>query len=272
MKKIAVSQLTTLRWSLEQDVQAAVRRGISGIGLWRPKVEDIGIDATIEQLALAGLRASSLSWVGGFTGSDGRRFCEAVDDAIDAVEQASLLGADTLVVLAGGRNNHIRRHLSRTIRKAMDEVNAVAVAHDVKLAIEPFHRGCGDEWSFVNDMRATMEIVAEVGSFNLGLALDTYHLGMDREMPQFVGGLIEFLHLVQLGDTRHSPLGEMNRCLLGDGCVPIPEILESLAAAGYDGWIEIEVLGQDVERLGYDHILDHSLAYVDQFRDLVAKC
>ncbi len=42
MKKIAISQLTTLRWDLEQEVQAAAQRGIKGLGIWRPKLDDHG--------------------------------------------------------------------------------------------------------------------------------------------------------------------------------------------------------------------------------------
>jgi sugar phosphate isomerase/epimerase len=271
MKKIAISQLTTLRWSLEQDIAAAVQRGISGIGLWRPKIDDLGVEATTEHLLNSGLRVSSLSWAGGFTGSDGRRFSDAVDDAIDAIEHASVMGAETLVVLVGGRNNHIRRHLHKTICQALAEIDAVALAHDVCLAIEPFHPGCGDEWSFLHDVRATLDIIAAVGSNNIGLVLDTYHLGMDEDVLDWLPEVIEYLQLVQLGDSRHCPLGEMNRCLLGDGRVPIPSILESLAAGGYDRWIEIEVLGQDVEPLAYDMVLDHSLAYLDSFRDPVEQ-
>ncbi len=269
MKKIAISQLTTLRWSLEQDIQAALDRGIGGIGFWRPKLDDLGVDQTIERMLESGLRASSLSWVGGFTGSDGRRFADAVDDAIDAVEQASHLGAETLVVLVGGRNNHIRRHLHKTICQALMEVDAVASSLDVRLAIEPFHPGCGDEWSFIHDIRATLDIISAVASDNVGLVLDTYHLGMDEDVLTWLPEVIDSLQLVQLGDSRHCPLGEMNRCLLGEGRVPIPAILEQLAAGGYDRWIEIEVLGQDVEPLAYDLVLDHSLAYLDKFRDLV---
>ncbi len=271
MKKIAFSQLTTLRWSLEQDIQAAVQRGTSGMGLWRPKLDEYGAETLREMLDDAGLAVSSLSWAGGFTGSDGRSFTDAVEDAIDAVEQASSVGAQTLVVLTGGRNCHIRRHLQRTVRQALVEVNAVAEERGVALAIEPIHPGCGDEWSFVNDIGATLDVVASVGSSNVGMVLDTYHLGLDEGVLEHLPGVVDFLQLVQLGDSRHCPFGEMNRCLLGSGRVPIPQILDRLAVGGYDGWLEIEVLGQDVERLDYDTVLDHSLDYLDRLRSPVQQ-
>jgi sugar phosphate isomerase/epimerase len=270
MKRISLSQLTTLRWDLEQDLEVAVERGIGGIGLWRPKVEDCGIDETVELLQSSGLKASSLSWAGGFTGSDGRRFADAVDDAIEAVRLASQLGAETLVILPGGRNNHIRRHLHKTICKALIEINSVALSHDVRLAIEPFHPGCGDDWSFIHDVRSTLDVLSSVLSSNVGLVLDTYHLGLDEDVLIGLSEIIPCLQLVQLGDSRHCPLGEMNRCLLGDGRLPIPAILEALAAGGYDRWIEIEVQGQDVEALTYGTVIDRSLSYLGRFRELVA--
>jgi len=269
MKKIAISQLTTLRWDIEQEIAAANKRGIRGLGMWRPKLDDHGVEHTAELLFENRISVSSLSWAGGFTGSDGRSFSDAVEDAIDAVREAQILGASTLVVLAGGRNNHIKRHLHKTLCSALREICAAAAAHDVELALEPIHPGCGDEWSFVSDIRATLDVIADVGSDQLGLVLDTYHLGMDTDMHQWLPELISKLHLVQLGDAKQSPFGEMNRCLLGDGNVPIPELLETLASGGYDRWVEIELLGADVEALDYDTVLNHSMTYMSRFGDLV---
>ncbi len=83
--------VNTLRWDLEQEVQAAAQRGIKGLGIWRPKLDDHGVDAAAELLFENGLSASSLSWAGGFTGSDGRSFDDAVEDALNAVRDAELL-------------------------------------------------------------------------------------------------------------------------------------------------------------------------------------
>ena len=110
MNTLAVSQISTLRWTFEEEAEAYSRRGFQGIGIYRPKLEDFGLDRTMELLAEYGLSVTSLSWVGGFTGSDGRAFEDAVNDAIQAVHDAANLQADTLIVLAGGRNNHIRNH------------------------------------------------------------------------------------------------------------------------------------------------------------------
>ncbi len=264
MNTLAISQLSTLRWSFAEDAQAYAARGFKGIGIYRPKLEDFGLDRTIELLAESSLSVTSLSWVGGFTGSDGRAFEDAVLDAISAVRDAANLRAETLIVLAGGRNNHIRNHARRTLCDALKQIACVAEEFGVRLSLEPIHPGCGDEWSFLNDLRSTLDIIETVASPQLGIVLDTYHVGMDEEVVRWLPDVIPHLHLVQLGDARHSPLGEMNRCLLGDGCVPLETILDTLREHGYRGPLEVELIGEDVETISYDELLDHTRNFIDQ--------
>lgn len=271
MNTVSINQLSTLRWSFEDDAEAYRTRGFTGIGIYRPKLEDFGLDRAIELLAEFELSVTSLSWVGGFTGSDGRAFEDAVQDAIHAVHDAATLRADTLVVLAGGRNNHIRNHARRTLCDALVEIAAVAEEFGVRLSIEPIHPGCGDEWSFVNDLHSTLDIIEAVASPQLGIALDTYHLGMDEDVVRWLPEIIPHLHLVQLGDAKHSPLGEMNRCLLGHGSVPLRTILHTLIENDYRGPLEVELIGEDVETISYEQLLDHTREFIDRTMGPVGK-
>lgn len=264
MNTLAISQLSTLRWAFDDDVHAYAARGFKGIGVYRPKLEDFGVERAVDLLAESELSVTSLSWAGGFTGSDGRAFEDAVVDAVSAVHDAATLRAETLIVLAGGRNNHIRNHAKRTLCDALKEIAEVAEEFGVRLSIEPIHPGCGNEWSFVNDLQSTLDIIEAVNSPQLGLVLDTYHVGMDEEVVRWLPDVIPYLHLVQLGDARHSPLGEMNRCLLGDGCVPLTTILGTLRDYHYQGPFEVELIGEDVETLSYDELLDHARDFTAQ--------
>lgn len=270
MNTLAINQLSTLRWDMEEDVTAYTDRGFRGIGIYRQKLDDFGLDRTIELLAESSLHATSLSWGGGFTGSDGRTYEDAIVDAMVAIREAAHLRCGTLIVLAGGRNNHIRNHVRRTLVDALQRVSCVAEEFGVSLSLEPMHPGCGDEWSFVNDLESCLEIIETVGCPHLGMTLDTYHVGMNEEVVNWLPDVIPHLNLVQLGDARHSPLGEMNRCLLGEGCVPITNILQTLGEHQYEGPIEIELLGEDVERYSYEHVLDHSKRFTDRIFGLVS--
>src|SRR5271167_1707219 len=106
MPRISINEMTTYHWSLLEDVIGYQAAGIRSIGVWRRKLCDFGEERGIELLRESGLNVSSFSSAGGFTGSDGQTFREAVDDALDAVRLAADIRAGCLVVVTGGRAGH----------------------------------------------------------------------------------------------------------------------------------------------------------------------
>ena len=92
MAELSISETTTFRWSLEEDVAQYSAAGIPAIGVWRHKLSDCGLPQA-RALAPHGLKVSHLSWAGGFTGSDGRSYRESVEDAAEALRTAAELDA-----------------------------------------------------------------------------------------------------------------------------------------------------------------------------------
>ena len=88
MERLSINEVTTYRWSFEDDVVHYRAAGIPAIGVWRQKVTDFGDEKAIELLAESGLKISSLLWAGGFTGSDGRSFRDSIADGAEAVRLA----------------------------------------------------------------------------------------------------------------------------------------------------------------------------------------
>ena len=109
MAGLAVNELTTYRWSFEEDVAGYKAAGFEAIGVWRQKLADFGERRGIELIREAGLHVSSVLWAGGFTGSDGHSYQESIDDALDAIRLTAALDADCLVIYSGGRNGHTER-------------------------------------------------------------------------------------------------------------------------------------------------------------------
>src|SRR6187200_1255190 len=110
MVGLAVSELTTFRWSFEEDVERYASAGISAIGVWRQKLADAGEQRGAALLREGGLAASSLQWAGGFTGSDGRSHEESLADARLAIQTAAVLRASCLIIHSGARGVHTHKH------------------------------------------------------------------------------------------------------------------------------------------------------------------
>jgi sugar phosphate isomerase/epimerase len=70
--------------------------------------------------------------------------------------------------------------------------------------------------------------------------------------------LAPHLALVQLGDGRQPRGGEPNRLPLGEGELPLQGIVSALAAADYDGFFELELMGEEIEAADYREILRRS--------------
>lgn len=258
MAGVSMSELTTYRWSFEEDVERYRQAGYDAIGVWRQKLSDCGEERGAELLRENGLRVSSLFWAGGFTGSDGRSFRDALDDAQEAIRVAALLKSPCVVVCAGGRAGHTRNHARRILRSALRELAPLAQAQQVALALEPMHPDCAGDFTFLTSVEETLEAIRELEFSSVKLALDLYHVGFDASLLAQLPHWIPHVALVQLGDGRHAPDEEPNRCRLGDGKIPLGPAVQTLIASGYAGDFEVELRGEDVEHFGYDELLEHS--------------
>lgn len=258
MAQLSVNETTTFRWSFEEDVTHYAAAGIRAIGVWRQKLSDCGQDRAVELLRANALEVSHLMWAGGFTGSDGRSYRESVEDAAEAVKTAAALKAPALIVYSGARAGHTFNHARRLIQSALTELLPLATELGVTLAVEPMHPGCAAEWTFLTGVDDVLTLLQAVGSPQVKMVLDTYHLGQDAGLVERIPEIAPHVALVQLGDARKPPHGEQDRCRLGEGIVPLAEIVAALKAAGYDGYYDVELLGEEIETADYRALLEHA--------------
>jgi sugar phosphate isomerase/epimerase len=258
MTLLSMNELTTFRWSLEEDVEHYQYAGYQSIGVWRQKLADGDEDRGIDLLAASGLTVSNLMWAGGFTGSDGRALNESVEDAVQAIRLAAALRAGCLVVYSGGRNNHTYRHARRLLRMALDELLPLAETADIPLAIEPMHPRCAADCTFLTDLDSVISLIDEFQSDYLKLAYDTYHFPLGAAQRQTLANLAPYIGIVHLADRRVPPSMEHERCPLGQGRVPLAEIVTTLLESGYAGAFDVKLLGPDICSNDYWMVLEQS--------------
>ena len=69
MPTLSMNEVTTYRWSLEDDLRQYAQAGYEGIGVWRQKLSDYGEEAAVDLIAESGLRVTNLLWAGGLRGA-----------------------------------------------------------------------------------------------------------------------------------------------------------------------------------------------------------
>lgn len=258
MAQLSMNETTTFRWSFEEDVSNFSAAGIPALGAWRQKLSDYGVEKASELLAETGIKVSHLFWAGGFTGSDGRSYRASLDDAADALRAAAALGTETLVFYSGARAGHTHNHARRLFKEALLELAPLATELNVAMAIEPMHPDCAAEFTFLNTIDEVVQLIESIGSPAVKMVFDTYHLGQDPDVVGRISEVARHVAIVQLGDARQPPTGEQNRCLLGDGVVPLREIVHAFQAAGYDRFFDVELLGEEIEPIDYHQLLEHA--------------
>lgn len=261
MLLLSMNEITTLRWSLEEDIVRYQQAGFRSIGIWRQKLTVGDEEQAIDYIAGSGMQVSSLLWAGGFTGSDGRTLEECILDAAEALRHAAALQAGCLELIAGGRNNHTFRHADRLLRLALDELLPLAEDLGVPLALTPMHPACAADWTFQTDLASTVAFIREYQTRLLKLAYDTYHFPLGMRQRHLLTGLAPHTAIVHLSDRRLPPSVDQECCLLGCGAVPLAEIVSTLHAAGYSGPFDVKLVVPDVHANNYWSILEHTQMY-----------
>ena len=258
---LSVNQVTTLQWDFERDVELYSAADIPAIGAWRQKTTDYGTEHVAALMENAGLVISHLAWAGGFTGytnvAGGRKntLSDAVRDAERAIRTASAINAPSLLLHSGARGVHTPKHARRLCIEAMKRLAPLAQEEGVLLGMEPRHPACSNDVTWmtgVDHVRDRRECVIEAtGCDVVRLVLDVYHLGETPGLVERIPELLDDICLVQLADRRGEAEFEQNRCMPCRGRLPVREIVSALDEAGYNGFLEMELFGCDMESIGY---------------------
>ena len=157
------------------------------------------------------------------------------DTGVDrAIEYATALGCTRLNCLSGIKpaavDTHVARQtLIRNLRYAAPRLEAAGIA----LLIEPINTRDVPGF-FLSSTSQAIEIITAVGSGNLFVQFDMYHMHMmGEDLARTIQDHTSVIHHMQLADApgRHEP---------GTGEIDYPSLFDLIDRVGYAGWIGCE--------------------------------
>ncbi|MCP8999842.1 sugar phosphate isomerase/epimerase [Pseudarthrobacter sp. RMG13] len=158
-----------------------------------------------------------------------------VEHITSAVRAAADIGATNIggVLSAAGRIFSGRPVTPSELERAAEgltEVSAVAQALDVTVSIEATSRYLG---YVLNTAEQARGLIDQIGSSHIKVQLDTFHMNIEEaSVPQGILDAGNRLGYVQIAES--------HRGLLGSGHVPWADVMKSLRAVDYDGWLTFE--------------------------------
>jgi sugar phosphate isomerase/epimerase len=240
---LAINTATVKSWSLEQAIEGCARAGITAIAPWRDIVQQCGIPRAAKLIRAAGLTATCLCRGGLFTAADeaGRR--AAVEDNRRAVDEAAAIGAQCLVLIAGGLPP-ASKDLAGAHAQVRDGIAAVlpyARSAGMPLAIEPLHPMTAADRGCVNTLAHANDLCDELGE-GIGLAIDVYHVWWDPDLPRQIrrsrGRILSYHVCDWLVPTRDLVF---DRGMPGDGIIDLRRLRAMVEDAGYGGHCDVEI-------------------------------
>lgn len=269
MPRVSINEMTTYHWSFDEDVTNFRAAGIPGIGVWRRKLAEFGEERGIDMLRESGLTVTSLSCAGGFTGSDGHTFREAVDDGLEAVRLAAEMRAECLVVVTGARSGHTSNHARRLVSEALSELGDLGRELDVHVAIQPMHRQPVERCSFLTSLDATLALLERCDHSHVGMVFDLHHHCRQEGIADRISQLARWVRLVTLSDPAVTS---------GSGSVPghdpnLRSLVENFHGGGFRGWYDLQVLCENSWKSDYHELIarwrqELQLAYPEMISEI----
>lgn len=242
--KLSLSEISTVGATFGEDVAAYAAAGFDGIGIWELKLPEDD-EANVAVLRDAGLGVANCVptvpsilplRLPGMEGPPDPR--ERVDTLCASVRRLSRYEPECVLCLTGPAGDLDREEARAVAIDGLRTVAAVAEESGVRFGLEPSHPAQHETVSFVNTIADALALLEEAGLPQVGIMLDTYNLW--HEPPEafaLVAPRATGLHVAD----EPPDLTRSDRVLPGEGGSRSAEQVAALRAAGWDGYLDVEI-------------------------------
>jgi sugar phosphate isomerase/epimerase len=245
--RIGLNSLSSAGWTLGQDLALYDRLGVHRAGLFVDKLEAAGGDRAVELVRRSGLRVDHVfsrgipltdppAWAG-----ERRRLLEASD-------MAAALAAPVLSVTTGPAAPLAWEAAADACEEALGPIVSAAGVKGIRVAVEhtlPIRPEIG----FVHSFAEAVVLARRLGA---AAVLETNYAFAERGLGATLAAAGPLLAVVQVSDLVPPSTVVPDRAVPGDGIIPLDRLIRQVAAAGYLGSFELELLGPRIEAEGYE--------------------
>lgn len=251
--KLAYHGATSMKSSLEVDIQATQRAGFQALEIWAAKIDDYLESHSVTDMKSLldehGVEPVSLSSIE-FIGFQGNEFSKIKDRCAELCAIAEAIGCPTLALVP----SPTPKAESETVldlffpwEKVVDEyvsvlrtLGQIAEPHGVQLSFEFL----GFAWCSVRTPKGLNEIICKAGE-QFGMTFDACHFfnggGDISEIDDIDPSRICVFHLDDMEDVPKEAITDGHRLLPGEGILPLDDICQRLKGIGYDGLCCVEL-------------------------------
>jgi sugar phosphate isomerase/epimerase len=250
--RVGVSAISTFRLSLAEDVEFWERHDVETVGISVAKLEKFGWDEGTkvvgEAVARNGWRVADLIGLAPFHLANPVDWERRRERLVHAVAAAHTLGAECLVFTTGPFAPLSWDEAADALAEALAPVLSEARASGVRFAIEHTNSLRVDV-GFVHTLADAIDLARRLDT---GVCMEVNACWAERGLTATIRNGIDRITLVQVSDFKVGTIASSQRLVPGDGDIPLQRIVSALLDAGYRGVFELELIGDAIEKEGYD--------------------
>ena len=257
--RLSISALCSWTWTFEQDLEMWSELGVHHVGLTAMKLDAFGHDAAVAALRERNIKASCVV-AGGFDLRQPDTWDQARQGFLQCMDTALALEAPCIYTTTGRTTGALWYEVLDTFARAVEPTIAAGHECGVTVALEPSLR---TDVSFVHSLRDALVVAKRTG---IAVVADIGNCWMERDVEGALSEAGSNVALVQLSDVKIGTLSNPapgGRSVPGDGELPIERWLRAALATGYQGQIELEMVGPDIEAQGYRAALERAIEHVN---------
>jgi len=226
---------------LDVSMQKAARLGYDGVELALLDPSEVDAGEIKALLSRYGLEVAAIST--GRVFSEGKLWCTHPDPTVRRRAVERIKGLVRLAAALGGRVNlgrvrgfvaegEAREAAEERFLSCLGECADFAAPLGVDLLLEPVNRY---ETNYINSVPDALELLRKIGRPNVKVMADVFHMNIEDASIagslRQAGAAIGYVHFA-----------DSNRWAPGRGHLDFADILATLRAVGYDGWVTVEIL------------------------------
>jgi sugar phosphate isomerase/epimerase len=250
LPEFAVVELSTLHASFEEDLDAYRAAAAEGIGICELKLVEGREHEQLEAFRSSGLRAAAcIPSVPSILPLPELPGPESPEERLEAIRagmrRLAPFEPTAFVCLTGPAGELREDEARRVVVEGLREVTEEGRRLGVPVGVEPMNGRFRNEWTIASTLTEAAALVDEAAAGGLGLTFDTWQLWEAPRLYEEIAELGHRIVCVHVADWREPTRGWCDRVLPGDGVIDLASILDSLEAAGWDGFYELELFSDD---------------------------
>jgi sugar phosphate isomerase/epimerase len=254
--RLSVSAISTIDWTLEQDLAFYGANGIEQVGLSLAKLERHGLDDGVARVVDNGLQVTNLLGLGPFKLAEPHSWGQQQDRLTAAIGAAAAVSPDCLVLTTGPAGDLEWEAAADALALALRPVLAEAVQQGVPVALEHTNP-LRTDLSFLHTLRDAADLARRL---EVGVCLEVNACWYERDLATTIAHAADCIRLVQVSDFVVGTHCTPDRAVPGDGDIPLRRVLGHVLKAGYGGVFDLELIGPRIEAEGYEAAVPRAIA------------